>query len=360
MRELPVVTLSSIDMVLRETLPAGLLCGAGDALIARYDADPNGWLRRTVSDRSGVLEDERVELSDDCVTCSLVGEIVATVSRLASRRPEVLVVVLPPTLDPVPVVFGLEERRPAGALVTASLSVLDPDTLEQDLLGSDLLAERRLAFNDEDRRSVGEVLARQLESADVIALTGQATERASALLDHLVGDHPARAEAYALDLGTLLVRRRSPASRRRGDPRSVCHTGAGPRCGVWTLDLQSWRPFHPDRLLESAEMLGAGPVRGRGYFWLPTRQQVMCAWDGAGGQLSVGELGQWESAPATRLVITGTERDPAQIQAAFEGALLTDAELAPGLDAWRDRADGWDDYLGPQDGDDEPESFVTV
>ncbi|NED95650.1 cobalamin biosynthesis protein CobW [Phytoactinopolyspora alkaliphila] len=42
----------------------------------------------------------------------------------------------------------------------------------------------------------------------------------------------------------------------------------------------------PGRLMRSIEQLGTGRVRARGRFWLPTRPQTLCLWDGAGGQSS--------------------------------------------------------------------------
>ena len=78
---------------------------------------------------------------------------------------------------------------------------------------------------------------------------------------------------------------------------------------------------------------------------------TVLGWDGAGGQLSVGTLGDWRSSPgglaSTRLVVTGVDTDPATVRAAFTAALATDAELARGLGWWASRGDGLDPWLGP-------------
>ncbi|MBA2550132.1 MAG: cobalamin biosynthesis protein CobW [Nocardioidaceae bacterium] len=79
---------------------------------------------------------------------------------------------------------------------------------------------------------------------------------------------------------------------------------------------------------------------------MPTRPDRLCVWDGAGGQLSLGDVGAWTRPPDTRIVVTGTERDPSELITAFDTALLTDTELARGLATWKNRPDGLDAWLG--------------
>ena len=193
-------------------------------------------------------------------------------------------------------------------------------------------------------RAVAQALA--VRRRDVVLVTGDVPPRASDLLEHVRAADAARVDGFdRLDGRRLFAHRHDPlAGERRTDPRRVEPAQGPTGNGVWTLDLRSERPFHPDRLLERIEALGAGPVRGRGVFWVPTRPDSVCVWDGAGGQLSIGGLGTWGSAPArTRLVLTGTSDRRADLREAFRGALLTDAEWDAGLAPWL----GSDDVLAP-------------
>lgn len=117
---------------------------------------------------------------------------------------------------------------------------------------------------------------------------------------------------------------------------------------MWTLDLTSDRPFHPARLLDRIEDLGSGALRARGCFWLPSRPGEICIWDGAGGQLSIGEAGPWETCPAhTHLVVTGVEADDAErVRQAFEAVLLSEAEVPTALARWAGHPDGLEPRLG--------------
>lgn len=120
------------------------------------------------------------------------------------------------------------------------------------------------------------------------------------------------------------------------------------RHGTWTLDLCSQRPFHPERVLENIERLGAGALRGRGCFWLPTRPASVCQWDGAGGQVSIGTIAETgPELPRTHLVVTGIgDADRKRVQGAFARSLLSAREWERGLLPWMGRADGFSPWLG--------------
>ncbi|NHC14791.1 CobW family GTP-binding protein [Motilibacter deserti] len=355
-----VVVLSAIDPVLRGVAAGDLLCDLPGALVVQHDLLPAG-LRRVVYGSDGVREDVLVPLEHACLSCALREDVLPTVRRTLAGggAAPAVVLALPATAEPLPVVQALVRARVrVGPLVT----VLDGASVVDDLLGDDLLSERGIGLTVDDARSVGEALAHQLELADVVLLPGPAPAQATAVLEHLA---PEGARHVALHSGglagaTLVEDARTRRARReellrRGDPRCLGSRSTDDRAGVWTLDLRSWRPFHPARLLEEIEALGAGPMRGRGCFWLPTRPDVVVAWDGAGGQLSIGGVGSWGS-PAypghvaereTRLLVTGVDHDPAVLRRAFDSALMTDAELATGLDRWAGRPDGFDAWLGP-------------
>ena len=134
--------------------------------------------------------------------------------------------------------------------------------------------------------------------------------------------------------------------QERTDPLSIPPHAARTDPDVWTLDLTSSRPFHPDRLHERIEDLGRGAFRARGHFWLPTRPDAVCVWDGGGGQLSIGRSGSWHSRrPSSRLVVTGIHvADRTRVADAFADVLLTDAETIAGH-SWVGRSDGFEPWL---------------
>lgn len=346
MTPVPVVTVCTLDPTLRDSSTGMLVCELPDALVVRHDLhSDDGYLHRVVFDQDGVLEDTWLPLAHVCLSCALREDVVPTVLRLArDRRPETIVLALPAATEPLPVVRAFDGV--GDVRLVRLVTVVDGNDLEWDLFGDDLLAERGLEQHPEDQRSVGEALAPQLEHSDVVLSSTALSPRARAVIDHVAGPGTVREQLQDVRGAWLMDSTGTKALGTGGGPLDAAATGAPPAHGVWTLDLQSWRPFHPGRLLANIERLGIGPLRARGRFWVPTRPGRLCAWDGAGGQLSLGDVGRWTQLPDTRIVITGTDRDPADLITAFDATLLTDAELASGLDCWRGRPDGLNAWLG--------------
>jgi G3E family GTPase len=352
-----VATVCSLTDELRMSAAGSVLLDCRDGIQLTFDlAVDKGLIRRRAHDLSGMVEDVRVPMEQSCVCCSLRAEVVRSVRRWSSSRREI-VVVLPPTTEPGEIVAGLAEasdEMPAAFRVCGVVTAVDAVSLEHDVFGDDLLDERGLAQGDHDRRAVGEVLCHQLEYSDVITLSAPATSRTDAVLDHLGRPDSTRVEVHELTGAELLA---GPVDVTERPLVGVCgapgqhvveRSGrAVDRDGVWTIELRSDRPFAPDRLRAEIARLGAGRVRGRGQFWLPTRPGLRCVWDGAGGQLSIGPAGAWRHERAeTWLVITGTDGDPQRLREAFDQVLLTDAEYVAGPEHWSQIDDGLDPWLG--------------
>ena len=355
---LPVTAFIAVDAVQRDAAVMGVLADVPDAVVVRHDlsAAAGGPMRRVVSDVTGVLEDVELPIEHACLTCALREDLLPTLARLSALgRWSAALLAVPVAGEPVPVVRALALGEVAGrpvrehVVLAGVIAVVDGDRVVADLVGDDLLTERGLAHSDDDERSVGEVLAHQLRGADLVLVSGSPSPQARALLEHLVPGSALRWCGPEEVPGTELLapRHEEEASRRWDDPRFVEPTSAQDGRGVWTLDLADWRPLHPQRLMDGLEQLGAGRLVSRGRFWLPTRPDVVGIWDGAGGQLSIGDAGPWDGeAPSTRLVVTGVDEDPERVRAAFTAALLTDAELAAGLAEWAGRPDGFEAWMG--------------
>lgn len=349
MHPFPVLVVSAIDPRRLEDAAAALLRGPNRVGLGyRYDQVVDR-LVRTVRRGAGPGEVELVPLTGCCLSCSIRSDLATVLPSFHLDQPEAVVVFTPPAVDPVPIVAGvLDLEVDGGFRMAAAITVVAPAELPTDLFGTDLLAERDLALSESDRRSVGEVLARQVETADLLVITGRGSRTGAVLLEHLSGSDRPRIELAALDDAVPGLLRQRSAACDRADLRRLEWSGATDGADVWTLDLSTWKPFHPERLLTELERLGGGRLRGRGIFWLASRPHTRCAWDGAGGQLSVGAIGEWDAPPVTRLILTGMGRGAGRVQRAYTNALLTDRELARGLPHWLPvDGDGWEPWLGP-------------
>ncbi len=355
-RATPAYLVTGVDPVAMAATTMGLQWDLADAVVVSHRIDvAAGRLERTVSDITGLLERQVFDLAHACVTCAVREDIVPTLRRLAALgRWRAIIARLPLAAEALQVCRVLDLEGDREVRVAAVVTALDGPSLAETLTGDALLAELERHTALEDRRGLAETAGAMVEYADLVTVHGTADVDALGLVRTL-----ARPTALVAPDGvTLPVARLTAGIHVHADTEAwVAETRrldlpptASP--AVWQLDLRSSLPFHPDRLHERLQGIGAGPHRSRGCFWLPSRPAQVCAWDGAGGQVSIGAAGPWGAAARhTRLVVTGLsaltgigERDA--IRAAFEQALLTTAEVDARPVSWNRLVDGFEPWLG--------------
>ncbi|GAA1739324.1 GTP-binding protein [Aeromicrobium alkaliterrae] len=353
MTQTPVILVTGIDDAAMEAATVGLQFDLPHAAVMRHTLDvPQQLLTRRVSDLTGLVEAEQMDLDHACVSCALREDIVPTLERLAATgRWGAIIAHLPVSAEALQVcrVVAMDKRIAPHVRISAVVHALDSSTAHHDLLGDDLLVERGVHTSEEDTRGLAEAHCALVEYADAIIAVGDLDEPDTHLVRAL-----ARPEALLVPDATAL----DPAALT-GDLHQhgrterwvdVVRRGTLPELEsehVWRLDLRATRPLHPGRLLDGIESLGGGPRRSRGCFWLPTRPGSICAWDGAGGQLSIGTASPWgRSTPLTRIVVTGVDDEREALVEAFHHALLSDAESTDRGLYWEVAHDGLEPWLG--------------
>lgn len=347
----PVVLLSGIDPDAMAATMVGLQFDLPGAVAVRHDIDvERGVLTRTVSDLSGVVETHQTLLEHACVTCAIREDVVPTLERLArDGRWHSIVAHLPVGAEPGHLcsVLTWDTRLARFLRVSSVVTALGATHPVRDLLGDDLLVDRGHHCSHDDRRGVGEVLAAMVEYADLLTFDDVVDPIARGLVATLARPGVELHEGgHGIDARQLIGRLHQ---RGRTDawisPSRVDDLPAIGAEGVWQVDLRSPRPFHPDRLLDSLELLGAGTHRSRGCFWLPTRPGRAVEWDGAGGQLSIGDhaAGWGRRTPFTRIVLTGVGVAPSHLRDTFAALLVDHDERG----SWAVAEDGFEPWLGP-------------
>ncbi|MDN4481448.1 CobW family GTP-binding protein [Demequina muriae] len=350
-------TLSTIDPVVRTSVSLGLALERSDVVVIHHDFVDDR-IHRVVADAHGIIETSATELDHACLGCAVREDLVPTLARLMGHdRWRHALVALPVTAESAPVMRALhsESRRSgmiAGARLGAVVCAVDSSTIADDAFSDDFLADIGRPLLGDDDRVLAEAVAPMLAHADIVALVGDepVTAQARATVDHLRGKGSTVLSSAMEDLDAALImgtEHRCDAALGRVDPLRLDRHVEPDCAGVWSIDLRSDRPFHPDRLRARLTELGGHEARTRGHFWVPTRPTDACAWDGAGRQVSVGSLGSWgRHDRATRLVATGRGPERDTIAAAFHDCLVRDDER--GTD-WHAHGDALDDWLGAHD-----------
>ncbi|MTD58555.1 ribosome hibernation factor-recruiting GTPase MRF [Amycolatopsis pithecellobii] len=387
-------------------VPLTLICGldpeAGNRLAERLLRPGTALVHHDLREvTSGVARrrlrlddhDETVtlELAHGCVSCTLREDLLPLLRKLG-RMSEVdrIVLRLDESMEPEPVSWAVHHvlvgDRPVSddVEIDGVFTVLDCATWLADATGDDTLADRDRRASPDDERTVAQVALSQAEFADVLVLAGAAANawdaaRTSAVLDRVAPAAPRIALADA-DQATLAAAVRPGA--RRGevtDMHGPLLSGEPPLhadCGISVLLFTARRPFHPQRFHDAIDVLLDGVVRTRGRAWVASRPGTALWIESAGGGLGIGDAGPWLDSPdapqwtdvsperrtlaslrwdpvfgdrAQEIVVVTDQATPEEIDGALREALLTDAELAAGQQAWLGYPDPFGSWVTADD-----------
>jgi G3E family GTPase len=355
----PVHCITGLEALPMEAATVGLQWDLPRAVVVRHALDvAAGTLVRIVSDVTGVLEREVIEVGHLCLSCALREDIVPTLERLAAlERWDSIIAHLPIGLDAAQLcrMISLDQALAAELRVAGVVMACESASLPDLLVTDDLLAERALHTSATDRRGVAEVAARLVEYADVIAAfdaSGSCSARGEALV-------------RALARPGALVVSGWPGLRHQDLITGLHHHGSSEEWvadvftapmgdldseHVWRMDLIATDPLDPSRFLDRLEDLGAGPHRTRGFLWVPTRPEDVIVWQGAGGQVSIGASQTWAGRPRhSRIVVTGLHDsgdDRDTIRQAFHASLVSEHDRATRGISWQVIEDGLEPWLG--------------
>lgn len=137
-----------------------------------YDLEPHPRgpvLVRRIHDTSGLVQRDECRLTGCCLACTVRQDAARAVELVdRAQRWGEAVMALPAAVEPGQLARVLSGRD--GVPVATVTTVVDAVLPRQRLEGDDLLAERGLTAADVDRRSTAELVVRQLEDADVLAV----------------------------------------------------------------------------------------------------------------------------------------------------------------------------------------------
>lgn len=324
--------------------------------------------------------DERlVEFSNGCICCTLRDDLLAEVTRLArEERFDYILIEATGISEPLPVAATFEVTDDSGfrladvARLDTMVTVVDAANLLNDFSSTDFLSQRGSGADENDERTLVDLLTDQIEFADVIVLNKtdlatpalrsdvvaiiKALNPTARLIETRHGRIPGRA---VLDTGLFDFERAhaAPAWARelRGD-----HVPETEEYGIASFVYRRRRPFHPQRLYEFLNSDWGPVVRSKGYFWLATRMDWVGEWSQAGAAMTHQAAGLWWAAvdpvqapddEPTRaylrevwdahygdrrqeLVFIGLGMDEKALIRRLDACLLDDAEMAAGTTAW--------------------------
>ena len=327
-----------------------------------------------------VLDRQReqlVELSNGCICCTLREDLLREVARLAREgRFDYLLVEGTGIAEPLPVAQTFTFEDDAGvslsdlARLDTMVTVVDAFNLARDFASEDELRDRKLGNDEQDERTIADLLTDQIEFADVIVINkcdlvdDRALRRVEGIVRSLnTTAKLVRARFGKVDLREVLGTNLFDMDKAQASPRWVQelaseHVPETEEYGVSSFVFEARRPFHPERLFDLITSGLLSAVRSKGFVWLANRHDIAGLWSHAGGSFRLEPAGAWWAARPDRpddeqsrewlsqqwrepygdrrqqVVLIGVDYDRERERALLEACLLTDRELALGPGAW--------------------------
>ncbi|MCS6870349.1 MAG: zinc metallochaperone GTPase ZigA [Anaerolineae bacterium] len=326
-------------------------------------------------------EERLVEMTNGCICCTLREDLLQEVSRLAHEgRFDYLLIESSGISEPLPVAetFTFEDSTGYAlshfARLDTMVTVVDALNFLRDYTSAESLRDRGIAATQGDERNLVDLLVDQVEFADVLVINKidlvepAALDELEAILRRL---NPyariLRTTHGRLPLHEVLNTGRFDFELAALSPEWLkeargAHVPETEEYGISSFVYRARRPFHPQRLMDFLESDAFDNVlRSKGFFWLATRHNTVGVWSQAGQVITTESGGTWWAATPRseypeapelleaieslmdgefgdrrqELVIIGRRLDQIALRAGLDACLLTDAEMALGVRAWR-------------------------
>lgn len=264
-------------------------------------------------------EERLVEMQNGCICCTLREDLLVEVAALAKEgRFDYLLIESTGISEPLPVAetFTFEQQDGTSlsqlARLDTMVTVVDSQRFLLDWHDEQSLAERGIGLNAEDQRNVVDLLADQVEFADVLVLNKAdlvssdemvRLERILAALNprgRLVRAERGRvALEQILGTGLFSLHEASQHGNWLAEPRGT-HQPESETYGIASFVWRRRRPLDPQKfwdLLHSDSAM-QGVLRCKGWFWLASRPEAVGLVQMAGASVQLEAVGEfWVGVP---------------------------------------------------------------
>ncbi len=259
-------------------------------------------------------EEELVEMSNGCICCTLRGDLLEEVKKLAEEnRFDYLIIESTGISEPLPVAqtFSYIDEETGIDLSAISrldtlITVVDALNFAKDFGSIDTIQSRSLNDDNEDDRTIVNLLTEQIEYANVIIVNKadlvsiNTLNEVKALIRSLnseakiISTIESKVDLHEVLNTYLFDFEKASQSASWAKELMGIHTPETEEYGFSSFVFRDRRPFNPKRFFEYATT--AWPenvVRSKGLFWLASRPNEAYSWSQAGGSLRTEKAGVW-------------------------------------------------------------------
>ncbi len=334
-------------------------------------------------------EEKLVEMSNGCICCTLREDLLVEIARLANEnRFDYLLIETTGISEPLPIAetftFADEDGLSLGdvAQLDTMVTVVDGYNFLKDYSSEDMLAARGESLGEEDERTVVDLLVEQIDFCDVIVLnkTDLMSKVEIAQLEGILKTFNPRAQIIHSSFGKVSLDRVMDTGLFDFDQAAEApgwlqelrgeHVPETEEYGISSFVYRARKPFHPERLWQWFNAEWPGVIRSKGRYWIASRPEFCGTWSQAGAVTRTELAGMWWVATANEnwpeddesfahiksrweepygdrqqeIVVIGMKMDQAEIIAQFDDCLLTEVEIALGIEAWQQLPDPFPEW----------------
>jgi len=259
-------------------------------------------------------EEKLVEMSNGCICCTLREDLMVAVTQLAAEgRFDYLLIESTGISEPIPVAqtwsYVDEEKKidlSSFSYIDTMVTVVDCFNFFKDFGTNETLLDRDLTDDQQDSRTIVNLLTDQIEFANVIILnkTDLVAETTVGLLESAFkklnpGARILRSHFGKIDVRTVIdtgLFDFDQASSTVGWQQELAneHVPETDEYGISSFVFKSAKPFHPQRWHDFLNKhYPHHIIRAKGLFWLASRPHQAIHFSQAGGSLRLENAGSW-------------------------------------------------------------------
>ena len=339
-------------------------------------------------------DEKLVEMSNGCICCTLREDLMLEVEKLAKMNKfDYLLIESTGISEPIPiaqtfsvVTGGLCDLSNVSKLDTM-VTVVDAFNFFKDFGSADTILDREMTDDQQDDRSIVNLLTDQVEFANVIILNKSdlVSENDLGLLERTIRKLNPSAKIFRtihskVDPHQILntgmfdyeIAEQSAGWQKELElaQKGVSHTPETEEYGISSFVYRNSKPFHPQRFLDYVSNdFPTTVIRSKGVFWIASRPDNAILWSQAGSSLKAEIFGRWWVSVSMKeralnpgylenqeeiqakwdkkwgdrmneLVFIGQEMDKEKITTELDKCLLNDFEIA-GMTSPQQYQDHW-------------------
>ena len=322
-------------------------------------------------------DEKLVELSNGCICCTLRDDLLREVERLVHKGGiDQIVIESTGISEPVPVAqtFSYIDEELGIDLTSicrldTMVTVVDANRFVNDIRSEDLLADRDESIDDEDERTIADLLIDQVEFCDVMIInkidliSDEALEKLENVLRALQPEakiiKTVNAKVELSDVLNTQLFDFEKASESAGWIKELTagghatHTPETEEYGITSFAYTRRLPFHAKRFHQWLEQMPENIVRTKGIVWLAQYNDVACLLSQAGSSCNIHPVTYWVATMSesqqqailearqdlvedwdieygdrqTQFVIIGTDLDQEKISRELDACLIHSSEI---------------------------------